>query len=411
MKKQWPLKRLISSSLLTLLSLFGFLSVAVQPAWAQSCSFTVSGAQDGAVQLTHTNQSVYITIQNAEINGELINAPDDAAFYINVPEAGRVGRRYYIPSSLVNNGVITTSLQNDSAGTYLFDPNQSHTLQLVRDWGPATNHTVVCEANAIVVRGNSDQCTITHQVTKNPDGNFNLGITVNTTQLDRNSGYYLTLDTGLLNAVNQYFEPESNGFSFVQPLDASYANRTFQLYVRPSSCLEFSGGACAVTGCSAMVTFPESAPVVPINYETADGIEDVNPDAVPVMGGRIATQGFEYCLQVPDGRQREACNRCYSEADAEGDRVYTALGCVRTNGAGLTRDVVRVFMGVAGGVAFFSILSAAFMFSLSQGDTNKVKQARELLTAAVSGLFFIILSIFILQFIGVNILGIPGLSS
>lgn len=128
---------------------------------------------------------------------------------------------------------------------------------------------------------------------------------------------------------------------------------------------------------------------------------------------------FSLCEQVPgnaadSSTQRGKCVECLNKAgtNEEGDvnAIYTAVGCVRTGSQGLTEDIVRVFMGMVGGIALFSIISASFLFTTSQGDTNKVKQAKELLTAAVSGLFFIVFSIFILQFIGVNILGIPGLS-
>jgi hypothetical protein len=91
-------------------------------------------------------------------------------------------------------------------------------------------------------------------------------------------------------------------------------------------------------------------------------------------------------------------------------RIYTAVGCLQTSNEGLVRDLVRLLMGVSGTVALLSILGGAFMLSISQGDTNKVKQGRELIMAAVGGLVFMIFSIIILQFVGVSLLHIPGLS-
>ncbi len=117
---------------------------------------------------------------------------------------------------------------------------------------------------------------------------------------------------------------------------------------------------------------------------------------------------FSYCLQVPDGNQRRSCEQCIEQGE-EGEYAYTAVGCVRTNGQGLTEDLVRLLMGVSGGVAIMSDLAGAFLLSVSRGDSSKVKEAKDLITASTSGLFFIIFSIFILQFVGVSILQIPGL--
>jgi hypothetical protein len=116
---------------------------------------------------------------------------------------------------------------------------------------------------------------------------------------------------------------------------------------------------------------------------------------------------FSYCDQVPAGDQRDACNACVG--GDPGNKVYTAVGCISTSGSALAGDLIRLFLGVSGGIALLSILAASFILSTSRGDTNKVKQAKDLMTAAVSGLFFIIFSVIILNFIGVEILKIPGL--
>lgn len=128
---------------------------------------------------------------------------------------------------------------------------------------------------------------------------------------------------------------------------------------------------------------------------------------------------FQFCKQVPSAQQAD-CIACISRNDPmnnsrelEGhanDYIYTAVGCLRTSSRGLAADLIRLMLGIGGGVALLTILAAAFTFSTSQGDSNKVKQAKEMMTAAVSGLLFIIFSIIILRFIGVTIIRIPGLS-
>lgn len=118
---------------------------------------------------------------------------------------------------------------------------------------------------------------------------------------------------------------------------------------------------------------------------------------------------FEFCQQVPSGSQRSNCEACYQQAGESEGRVYTAVGCIRTGGQGLTEDLVRLLMGISGGISLLSILAGAFLYTTSQGDSSKLKEAKTLITAAISGLFFIIFSIFLLQFFGVTILRLPGL--
>jgi len=93
----------------------------------------------------------------------------------------------------------------------------------------------------------------------------------------------------------------------------------------------------------------------------------------------------------------------------EGEKIFTAVGCLSVTGEELAGDVIRFLLGVAGGISLLSMLGAAFILSTSRGESAKVKEAKELITASVTGLLFLIFSIIILQFIGVTILKIPGL--
>lgn len=90
--------------------------------------------------------------------------------------------------------------------------------------------------------------------------------------------------------------------------------------------------------------------------------------------------------------------------------INTAIGCIPV----LTDDpdlflawILTWAIGIAGGIAFLLILVAGFQIITSQGNPERMKAGQELLTAAVSGLLLLIFSIFILNFIGVDILGLP----
>lgn len=136
--------------------------------------------------------------------------------------------------------------------------------------------------------------------------------------------------------------------------------------------------------------------------------ETIEQDAIPQ-----SQVTFDYCRQVPGvfndpSTQRGQCHICM-EKYGEGKAVFTAVGCVQVSGSNLAADLIKLMLGIAGGATLLSILAAAFLLTISQGDSNKVKEAKSMVTAAVSGLLFLIFSVIILNFIGVDILAIPGL--
>ena len=71
-------------------------------------------------------------------------------------------------------------------------------------------------------------------------------------------------------------------------------------------------------------------------------------------------------------------------------------------------ELIRLGLSIGGGIGLLMILGAGFIFSTSQGDPKRVGDAKDLMTAAVTGLLFIIFSVTILQFIGFSVLQIPG---
>lgn len=113
----------------------------------------------------------------------------------------------------------------------------------------------------------------------------------------------------------------------------------------------------------------------------------------------------ELCNQIPEAPRREKCVACQARGSGA---IWTAVGCIPANATAIVQNVVKVGLGIAGGVALLMILAAGFMFSTSQGDPKRTGEARELITSAVIGLLFIIFSITILQFIGVTVFRLPG---
>lgn len=105
-----------------------------------------------------------------------------------------------------------------------------------------------------------------------------------------------------------------------------------------------------------------------------------------------------------------------SLADALGNsncgttEIYTAIGCVPVlnddGGASFATFLIKWGISVGGGIAFLLILYGSFMVMTSQGNPERLKAGQELLTSAISGLLLLIFSVFVLNFLGVNILGI-----
>ena len=93
-----------------------------------------------------------------------------------------------------------------------------------------------------------------------------------------------------------------------------------------------------------------------------------------------------------------------------GDKgVNTAIGCLM---AGDPKQFISQLLGwgvgVGGGIAFLLIVYAGFQMATAGGDPKRVQAAKELLTSALAGLILIVLSVVLLNFIGVKILNLPG---
>ncbi len=117
---------------------------------------------------------------------------------------------------------------------------------------------------------------------------------------------------------------------------------------------------------------------------------------------------FKLCDQITDTTLKQKCMDCAGEDDQDAAGVWTAVGCIKREPTALISSLIQIGLSVAGGVTLLVILSAGFMLTTSQGDPKKAGEAKDMITAAVIGILFIIFSVTILQFIGYNILKIPG---
>lgn len=100
-----------------------------------------------------------------------------------------------------------------------------------------------------------------------------------------------------------------------------------------------------------------------------------------------------------------ACKSCFESGGA-----WTAIGCLGGESPNdFVASLLKIGTGLGGGIAFLLILFSGFQRIMSAGNPEKLHEAKELMTAAISGLLLIIFSVFLLRLIGVDILQIPGL--
>ncbi|MBU0569546.1 hypothetical protein KKB40_02070 [Patescibacteria group bacterium] len=102
--------------------------------------------------------------------------------------------------------------------------------------------------------------------------------------------------------------------------------------------------------------------------------------------------------------------KCVPENQTEATGIDTAIGCISfANINPFTKFMLIWFIGLGGGIAFVLTVVAGAMITVSGGDPKRIAAGRELFVAALSGLLFLIFSVFMLRFIGLDILGIPGM--
>lgn len=86
--------------------------------------------------------------------------------------------------------------------------------------------------------------------------------------------------------------------------------------------------------------------------------------------------------------------------------VDTALGCIPTEPAELVKWILTRSIAMGGGLAILLSLLGGVTIVLAGGNPEKINEGKEIITSAISGLLFILFSIFLLRFIGVDVLGI-----
>jgi len=95
------------------------------------------------------------------------------------------------------------------------------------------------------------------------------------------------------------------------------------------------------------------------------------------------------------------------DSDIWDGKINTAIGCIPVyDQSAFLAFILRWAFGVGGAIAFVLIVMAGVMIMTSAGNPDKIQAGKELLTSAISGLLLLIFSVFILQWLGFELLNI-----
>ncbi len=123
-----------------------------------------------------------------------------------------------------------------------------------------------------------------------------------------------------------------------------------------------------------------------------------------------STKSFQGCDGFDkDSEEYERCLNClFEDGDPEGEitgAIWTEIGCVDPSPAGIITRIFQIGLGLMGGIAILRVIQIAYL--KQQGDPQKVEEASSMLTSLIAGLILMMLGVIILEFLGINVLGLP----
>lgn len=102
---------------------------------------------------------------------------------------------------------------------------------------------------------------------------------------------------------------------------------------------------------------------------------------------------------------------CAKEISEQGCMTtFTPFGEMATDPQLFVMSVFSIILGLSGGIGLLLFMASGYRMITSQGNPEAVKGSQEMLTAAITGMLFIIFSFIILRFIAIDLLKLPGLS-
>jgi len=240
----------------------------------------------------------------------------------------------------------------------------------------------------------------------------------------RNRSLFLHFDAGQTGALygssGIFIDSNGNGNStYTIPNDMSEGSHYAQIYF----CGYFN--SCPEGSCSIPTYFTVMPPLIPTTTPSitptivgcrviGENCTETNtlcyPDTTYCFLGTNTVQPLVTPTPTNVPTPKPGDNPVFCNGKNIDKGINTAIGCIPVgSGNELINAILNIAIGLGGGIALALILYGVFIVTTSAGMPDKLKAGSEIITSAVVGLIFVLLSIFLINLIGINILGIPGL--
>lgn len=136
-----------------------------------------------------------------------------------------------------------------------------------------------------------------------------------------------------------------------------------------------------------------------------DGVFDptaLNAESLGFITGRVNSFND---LNAEEKANSISCYTCITQ----GNTWTSSFGCVNTTISGLFTTILRLALGVSGGIVLIRLIVLGYQYAFSK-EKMKLEDASKNVVATLGGLLLILFSVVILRIIGVNILDVvpPG---
>lgn len=92
--------------------------------------------------------------------------------------------------------------------------------------------------------------------------------------------------------------------------------------------------------------------------------------------------------------------------DLDADEIVTPFGVIKGTPEGLAQAFLSLGVSGAGGFAFLLMVFGAYRLIFAGGNPESIQEGRQMMTAAIVGLIVVVLAVFLLDLIGISILGL-----
>lgn len=134
------------------------------------------------------------------------------------------------------------------------------------------------------------------------------------------------------------------------------------------------------------------------------GFATLNISMVETNGQNVCAKNYQNPTEGPP----PPLPPCMQWANGVCETFDSTFGGFSTNPTEFIQKIFAILLSVSGGIALLLIIKAGYQLMTSQGNPEKLNNARDQLIAAIVGLVFLIFAFVFLELIGFDILHLPG---